>query len=299
MGFGGFSSGAGRLPGSVARPRLVWVRLGWAGFRVSPPRPGLSLSLCLAWVSGNLPRSWAKRGVRPRPGALPGNLPRTWAPHLGGRFRVTPPAGARISRGRPGLRGRRRYPQGRRAPARRRVRAAGPGPRPGLAGRAVSWFFPGPVQKNCSEIRGAHQSPPGRVQRPGRAPGSVRRARRRGPAVGFRVTQPKNGETARWRPPSRAGAVWGRRCRSGVGGAGPEAARGGGFFGQRSPGQLPGNLRQAWGGTAWAGFRVTWPAGLSRRGGQPTGRRTARRGRPSAGNTPRGVPAAWGGLPRP
>jgi hypothetical protein len=126
----------------------------------------------------------------------------------------------------------------------------------------------------------------------------------------------------------------------------------------KGPGQLSGNLRQAWGGTAWAGFRVawagdgaaqgverkprpvciypsnrlsttkhpldqnkapgrqavrqppaaaparagfrvawfsfrvTWPAGPSRRGGQPTCR-----GRPSAGDTPRGLPAAQGGSP--
>jgi hypothetical protein len=36
VGFGGFSSGAGRLPGNVARPWLVWVRL-----------------------PGNLPQTWA------------------------------------------------------------------------------------------------------------------------------------------------------------------------------------------------------------------------------------------------
>ena len=42
------------------------------------------------------------------------------------------------------------------------------------------------------------------------------------------------------------------------------------------------------------GFRVAWPAARSRRGGEPTGRRRACRGRLSAGPTPGGSPAACG-----
>ena len=71
----------------------------------------------------------------------------------------------------------------------------------------VSWFFPTPVQTLLSETQGVRRSAPSRVRRPSEAPGSVKEGARRGPAAGSRVTRPKKGETARWRPPLRAGAV--------------------------------------------------------------------------------------------
>ena len=170
---------------------------------------------------------------------------------LGGHgFRVASPARPPTTREPPGLRGRPRRQQGRRAPTRRTGRPPGPRPRPGRAGGAVSWFFQTAVQTLLSETRSVRASAPSRGPRPSGAPGSIRESSRRGPGAGSRVTWPKKGETARWRPPFRAGAV--SRGAATAGGEGSRALRRLKAPGSVALGRLSGNPAQgvlccAWG----------------------------------------------------
>ena len=304
MGFVGCSSGAGRLPGNLARTWLDRRRLGRGRFRVSPPRLGrdrwrairlplgrarfrvTSPGLGRKAASGNLSQPWA--GALPgNPARRPGDISRTagatgtaavppgppcareangvrcepagrllgeglraaWKAVPGSlarpRFRVTPPAGRPITREPLGLRGRQWCWQGLRARARRAVCASGPGPRPGRAGGTASWFFRPAIQ---TLFFGNPKRTPERA-RPGAAPKQgprvCKKGASRGAAAGSRVTWPKKGETARWRPPFRAGAVSEGAVAGGAVAAGVDgvrALRRLGAFGQRGLGRLPGNL---------------------------------------------------------
>ena len=268
MGFVGCSPGAGRLPGSLAR---TWAR---TGARAVPGTPSPTPRRTRAWglgpgastVAGSLAQAWPGDDGQ----ALPGF--RVTCVRLGrARFRVTPPARPPTAREPPGLRGPQQRRRGRRAPARRTKRPPSPRPRPKQASAAVSWFFPAPRQRLLSETRSVRRSAPSRVRRPSGAPGSVRRGARRGPAGGSRVTWPKERQTARWRPPLRAGAVFRGAATGGVeGGLAPTAAQG---PRRRGPGLASGERRPGWGGGQapawlagnpaegwpWAGFRVTRP----------------------------------------
>jgi len=124
----------------------------------------------------------------------------------------------------------------------------------------VSWFFPTPIQTLLSETQGVRRSAPSRVRRPSEAPGSVKEGARRGPAAGSRVTRPKKGETARWRPPLRAGAV--SRGAATAGAEGAWALRRLKAPGSAAGSWLPGN--PAHGAGQAVGFRVTRPTGQAR-----------------------------------
>lgn len=256
MGVVGCSSGPGRLSGNAARTwlgagaclRAARARLERGGFRVACLGLGrgafgrraasrrLWLALAGSRVAGPALGQRDSRVTCLEVGAkrLPGTLPETRAKRLPGN--PSRPGAGRLS-GNPARRAAGSSPAA--AAAGMAVVLAGPpgGCEAGGARstpRSAAWagwrdrelVFPNPGANWFFGNAGRAPERAGPGCAPKRGPRVCKKgAPRRGPAAGSRVTWPEKGETARWRPPSRAGAVFGRRCSGGWGG-GPLGRRG-------------------------------------------------------------------------